>query len=257
MNLLTQFPQFAPSAQTLPSGRGPLALNGLLDQISLGMTPQQRLNNMLQELMQMSSALLGGTGTAGSFYPGSFGGGGGPELLGAGAGLPGFSPQFSGYSPAPTAFSLPYAGQAPFFSTGDSSASVPTQGHGGTTAFGQSVANAMSRYCANNPPPRKHRCYQWVANALDRVGVHLKGGSAYMAADQLARSPKFREVQMSRQQLTCLPPGAVVVWAGSPATTGHGHGHISVAMGDGRELSDRPRKQLTNYGKSFRVFLPK
>lgn len=78
-----------------------------------------------------------------------------------------------------------------------------------------------------------------------------------MAADQLAKNPKFREVQIPRDQLGKLPAGAIVVWAGDVASTGHAHGHISIATGDGKELSDRKRVQLTNYGKSFRVFLPK
>lgn len=150
---------------------------------------------------------------------------------------------------------MPFAGQAPFNVA--ASGGTLFNGQAGTTGFGRSVLNAITQHCAQNPPPKNHRCYEWVAKALDRVGVHLQGGSAYMAADQLARNPKFREVQVSREQLPSLPAGAIVVWAGCPASTGHHHGHISIATGDGRELSDRPRKQLTNYGKSFRVFLPK
>ena len=255
MNLLTQFPQFMAPA---PGAGGPPSLMSTLDEIGRGMSPQQQMARMLDEMTRMTALIFGGSGLGPSPYAGGLGGSTGPDLLGVGAGLPGFSPQFAGYSPVSTGFQLPYAGQSPFGSSGPSCPSaMPLNGQAGTTAFGSSVLSAIKNHCAQNPPPQRHRCYEWVAKALDRVGVHLQGGSAHMAAGQLARSPRFREVQVSREQLPSLPAGAIVVWAGSPATTGHGHGHISIATGDGRELSDRPRKQLTNYGKSFRVFLPK
>lgn len=253
MNLLTQFPQF--KATAAGTGR-PQALNDMLDEIGQGETPQQQMARMLDEMTRMAGLVTGGTGRVPSFQSGVFGANTGADLLGVGAGLPGFSPQFSGYSPAPTSFQLPFSGQSPFGSGEPRPNQVPPQGPAGASAFGQSIFRAITQYAAKNPPPRRHRCYEWVAKALDRVGVHLQGRSAYMAADQLARNPKFREVKMSKDQLPSLSPGAIVVWAGSPRTAGHGHGHISIATGDGRELSDRYRKQLTNYGPSFRVFLP-
>ena len=59
---------------------------------------------------------------------------------------------------------------------------------------------------------------------------------------------------MQPKDLPKLPPGAVVVWNKGP---GHPHGHISISLGGGREASDKIRKQITNYGTSVRVFLPK
>lgn len=100
------------------------------------------------------------------------------------------------------------------------------------------------------------RCYAGVADSVARaMGVNLHGGSAYMAADQLARSGRFREVRVSPDQLRNLPPGAVVVWGRTGASP---HGHISVALGNGREASDHVQNQMTSLRgyQNFRVFIP-
>lgn len=102
------------------------------------------------------------------------------------------------------------------------------------------------------------RCYAGVADALARVGVTVTGLSAYMAADQLAAMPdKFEEVQVSPDQLKNLPRGAVVVWGKSGEKSPHGH--ISVALGDGREASDHISSQLTSLRgeTNYRVFIPR
>lgn len=100
------------------------------------------------------------------------------------------------------------------------------------------------------------RCYEGVANALSRVGVEVWGLSAYMAAPQLAKHPQFREARVSAKELKNLPAGAVVVWGKTAASP---HGHISVALGDGREASDHIETQMTHLRgyQNFRVFLPK
>lgn len=89
--------------------------------------------------------------------------------------------------------------------------------------------------------------------ALERQGMKLDGISAYMAADQLAKNNRFQEVKVARDKLRDLPPGATVVWNKGP---GHPHGHISIALGNGREASDVIRNQIVNYPSSFRVFMP-
>lgn len=105
------------------------------------------------------------------------------------------------------------------------------------------------------PNCRPGYCYRGVKHHLRQVGVNLTGGSAYMAADQLAQDGRFREVQVSRQQLRSLPAGAIVVWDRNPGA-GKRHGHISIATGDGREASDRIRNQSVNYPSRHRVFIP-
>lgn len=116
------------------------------------------------------------------------------------------------------------------------------------TAMGRQIANIAAR-----TTDQKGYCFRAVAKTLSKFGVNLSGRSAYMAADQLARNPKFREVRVPRNQLKSLPAGAVVVWnkgAGLP------HGHIGIALGDGREASWKTRPQLM-LNTSYRVFMPK
>ena len=113
---------------------------------------------------------------------------------------------------------------------------------------------ALAKDAAANANGPGGYCYKWVGQALRRHGVNVSGASAYMGADQLAKNPKFREVKVNPQDLGKLPAGAVVVWNKGP---GHPHGHISIALGNGKEASDKIRNQITNYGTSVRVFLPK
>lgn len=98
-------------------------------------------------------------------------------------------------------------------------------------------------------------CLRGVSRALAQVGVNVGGASAYMAADQLANNSKFREVSVSPNELKNLPAGAVVVWGKTAASP---HGHISVALGDGREASDHIQSQITSLrgATSYRVFIP-
>ena len=76
-----------------------------------------------------------------------------------------------------------------------------------------------------------------------------------MAADQLARHPGFKEIRVGASQLRDLPAGAVVVWGRTGVSP---HGHISIALGDGREASDHvdvQRTQLRGH-TNVRVFMP-
>jgi hypothetical protein len=98
-------------------------------------------------------------------------------------------------------------------------------------------------------------CYRGVAQAVARAtGVQLTGGSAYMAADQLASNPKFIEISVSPELLKDLPPGAIVVWDRTDASP---HGHISVSLGNGQEASDHIQQQMTSLrgAQNYRVFV--
>lgn len=101
-------------------------------------------------------------------------------------------------------------------------------------------------------------CYSAVAESIARATrgrVNLYGKSAYMAAPQLARSPMFDEISIrSRSDLTKLPAGSVVVWGKGRSK----HGHISVALGNGKEASDHITRQMTAHygGGRPRVFVP-
>ena len=105
--------------------------------------------------------------------------------------------------------------------------------------------------------PKKGKCYRGVKNAVKQAtGVELVGGEAYQAANQLAKSSKFKEVKVSSSQLDSLPPGAIVVWGKTGKSP---HGHISIALGNGKEASDHVSNQLESLrgASNFRVFLPK
>jgi len=97
-------------------------------------------------------------------------------------------------------------------------------------------------------------CYNAVADAVERqTGRFLWGGHAYQSADQFAaRTKQFREVPA--RDLDQLPPGAIVVWGKGTSKSGH----ISVALGDGREASDHIAPQMLSHygGAPARVFIP-
>lgn len=98
-------------------------------------------------------------------------------------------------------------------------------------------------------------CYRGVSTAVAQAtGVQLTGGSAYMAADQLASNSKFKEISVSPDQLKSLPPGAIVVWGKTAASE---HGHISVSLGNGQEASDHIQSQMTSLrgAQNYRVFV--
>ena len=77
-----------------------------------------------------------------------------------------------------------------------------------------------------------------------------------MAADQLKNSGKYTEHSVAASQLPSLPAGAIVVWRKTAASP---HGHISVALGNGKEASDHIANQMTSLrgDTGFRVFMPK
>jgi hypothetical protein len=123
------------------------------------------------------------------------------------------------------------------------------------SGLGPRLAQSTLDAAAGNTNLRRQRCFHFVKEGLAAEGIELTGKPAYLAANQLARNPHFSEVRVSRDQLPELPAGAVVVWNRNRAAH-HPNGHISVALGDGREVSDRIRPQTTAYRSQFRVFLP-
>lgn len=131
------------------------------------------------------------------------------------------------------------------------------------TAFGNQIAAAAEREARRLNSVG--RCALGVNNALVSLGVPGRG-HAYQKAEQLAANPRFREVNISANELRNLPAGAVVVWGRSGAKP---YGHVSVALGGGREASDHIQNQITGgrygtdfgrgpdpQGRQFRVFLP-
>ena len=126
--------------------------------------------------------------------------------------------------------------------------------NGYNAALGKALAMAGSREAGGKRRAGGY-CYRHVANAVDRViGRFLSGMHAYMAASQLA-ARKDLFVETSAGNLSSLPAGAIVVWGKGSSESGH----ISIAMGNGMEVSDFIGQQMTYHygGASARVFLPK
>lgn len=96
-------------------------------------------------------------------------------------------------------------------------------------------------------------CLKGVNDAMQAMGLPVhREAAAWMAVDDFQKNPKFKEVKVSKDQLKSLPAGAVVIW---DKGSGLPYGHISVALGDGREASSKVRNQLM-LNTNFHVFLP-
>lgn len=123
---------------------------------------------------------------------------------------------------------------------------------GGSSSNGQRLAQV-----ANGVASRMNTrgwCARGVFDSLQAAGLGIpRSGSAYMAADTLARDPRFREVRLTDEQIRQLPPGAIVV-SGPFNSPRNPHGHIAVTLGGGREASDHV--QNLYLAGTQRVFLP-
>jgi hypothetical protein len=111
------------------------------------------------------------------------------------------------------------------------------------------------------------RCAAGNHRALKAVGIQDGAGDAWERARQLANDPRFTEISINASELPSLPRGAVVVWGKGDDVK---DGHVSTALGDGREASDHIQRQMTSKpgkgnssdfgdgptGNYFRVFLP-
>lgn len=121
--------------------------------------------------------------------------------------------------------------------------------------FNQGLGQDIAEFALAQAPGSTGYCYHYVAKAIHaHLPAFLSGMHAYLAADQLAASPYFKEVYVSPESLGSLPAGAVVVWSKGSSESGH----ISIADGRGREISDHIDVQMTRHygGANARVFLP-
>lgn len=138
-------------------------------------------------------------------------------------------------------------------------ASTPSYSTDGTTYSGNLPSNTTLASAAEsmaNSMGTTGWCLKGVNNTLEQVyGFRLSYNSAYQAIPALQSRGDFVEVTNqyeSASDLVNLPAGAIVVWENS---SNHPHGHISIALGDGREASDHIQNQTTNYGTQYHVFI--
>lgn len=152
-------------------------------------------------------------------------------------------------------------------STGSSSGTAGSSGGGSFNTPGGVAADA-SQFQGGTPKSRELAaaalrestdgdsqggwCSRDVGEALRAVGLGVARGDAWTKAAVLANDPRFRELKVAPNEIDRLPPGAIIVWDKGP---GLPYGHISIALGDGREASDLLKKQM-HLKTSYRVFMP-
>ncbi len=131
-----------------------------------------------------------------------------------------------------------------------------------TGSFASRIADEAEREARNTDTVGY--CAKSVNKVLNKLGVGGYG-HAYQKAEQLAKNPRFKEVSVSPNQLNQLPRGAVVVWGASEQKP---YGHVTVALGNGKEASDHIQNLITRGaygtdwgggprgGSNVRVFIP-
>lgn len=119
-------------------------------------------------------------------------------------------------------------------------------------SFGKKFASAAEKAAKRINTPGL--CLRGVNDAMESIGIPVKReAAAYMALDDFRNNKRFQEVKMPKEKLSSLPAGAVVIWNKG---SGLPYGHISVALGNGKEASSVIRNQL-KLNTDYHVFLPK
>ncbi len=200
--------------------------------------PQQEMMLQMMAMMQMLFQQLlgsmgGGMSPSGANFGGSPGGTGVENFLG---GSPNSQAAATGGSSSPS----------------ESAAPTTDLSNVKGTEFGKKFAAQAEKTARRINTPGL--CLKGVNDTMEAMGMPVqREASAYMALDNFQNNKRFKEVKVSKDQLKSLPAGAVVIWDKGP---GLPHGHISVALGNGREASSTVRNQLT-LKTNFHVFLPK
>ena len=95
-------------------------------------------------------------------------------------------------------------------------------------------------------------CLAGVQDAFEAAGMKKdRKPSAYMMKSELSSDKRFKKIA-TPADLSKLPRGAIVVW---DRTNKNPHGHISVALGGGKEASDHIQSQIKNLSTAT-VFVP-
>lgn len=212
---------------------GGMAAMANLQQMMMG---QQQ---MMMQLLTLLIQLMAGSGGLANLAQG-----GSPGFNAGGS--PGFN---SGGSPS-VGGSSGGGGGGGAFNTPGGVAADPSQFQGGTEMSRRLAAAALRE--STDGDSNGGWCARDVGEALRAVGLGVARGDAWTKAAVLAGDPRFRELKVAPNEIDKLPPGAIIVWDKGP---GLPYGHISIALGDGREASDLLKKQM-HLKTSYRVFLP-
>jgi len=191
----------------------------------LPQAPMQQMQTMIGQMFQLLTMLMGG-GQASQLFD-------------------------AGSTPAPVSDTATGGGASQSNASGSGAPTTDLKNVQGSD-FGKQFA-AKAEQTANKINT-SGLCLKGVNDTMQAMGLPVhREAAAYMAVDDFQKNPKFREVKVPKDQLKSLPAGAVVIWNKG---SGLPYGHISVALGDGREASSKVRNQLT-LNTDFHVFLPK
>ena len=122
-------------------------------------------------------------------------------------------------------------------------------------SVGQRLAAASRQVEAEMPG--SGWCARGVSTAVSRVLGFYPGGNGNTIDDNLARSPRFKEVHMSLAEALKIP-GLVLSWHRTSSAAGSIYGHTAITQGDGHtSTSDITERYTTNNGRSgLRIFMP-
>lgn len=83
------------------------------------------------------------------------------------------------------------------------------------------------------------KCCTYVKNAIARCGLgKYENGHAYNMVSIMRKNKKFKEINPSGVNVKTLPAGAVLVYGKGVAGYSSSYGHVEIATGDGRCVSD-------------------
>ncbi|MBL8957806.1 MAG: LysM peptidoglycan-binding domain-containing protein [Myxococcaceae bacterium] len=127
--------------------------------------------------------------------------------------------------------------------------------NGYNRSIGNRLVNASRQVAAEMPG--SGWCAKGVSTAVSRVLGFYPGGNGNTIDDNLARSPKFKEVHMSLAEALKIP-GLILSWDRTSSAAGQKYGHTAITWGDGHtSSSDYVEGNTTNNGRSgLRIFMP-
>ena len=169
---------------------------------------------------------------------------------------PNFSYKFYDITPVPT-----YTPQIPLFSYNGVSSSTSvcalnTKDNASWRSLGynSSAGARLSNYALNNSVGFTGYCAKYVKNAIAATGLgSYVNGDAWEMTSILRRNRNFREISPRGIDVNNLPAGCIVIYDRN--TNGFGqYGHVEIATGDGRGVSDGITRRLKRNPSA--IFIP-
>ncbi len=98
-------------------------------------------------------------------------------------------------------------------------------------------------------------CARYVKTAIDKCGLgKYESGNACDMVYIMRRNKKFKEINPSGVNVKSLPAGAVVVYGKGVAGYSSSYGHVEIATGNGRAISDGITRNPRNNPTA--IFIP-